>query len=958
MATAACWASLPQEVVQRIAARLPPEARLAVSATCGGWRDALRSPRCWRVLDASAAGGCAVAERSLEAMLRAASRRARGTLEELSLAGRTLPQHAVEALLWAHTGALRTVRLQGGAWVQSEHLERMLSLAGERATLHACCDVWLPSAANAATVLRLVAGGRLVLHGLQLHGIPHVGDADAAASAAALLRELSRQAQRDARIELIHLHLDAQPAAAREAVVDALAACDAATEVCVTACGLSAAALLPAVAPLGGLRTLAVSDDPGLLPDAAAHAALADALRRSGATLTHVRLRGVCAAGGGARELVCSVAAAELPALVQLQLCHNGAPAEQQQDEEAEEAGGAGGGEDSYPDDSSDDDVSRGARGAADEVAEAAACAELWPPFLRRSRLLRELSLPWLRQATLPPLLAALERRVPLLTRLELRIRNPTPGWLRGALLHELRHKRSDLCVHLHLPDACLMWRHERNLLYDLERLEEGPHRAPEAPPRAAWRPWSSCEGRAGASYLCLDDFDLDTAAGRAAFSKADSAARQLQRCALRGPPSSRLPWQLGERDYGALPVDVIASVWRLLDARSRVACIGVCRAWRAAFAPPYAWESVTLAADASPALLRLLAAQCAGLSHFRGDACTELSKDDAHGFLWAVASKHLTQVYLPCFSDGDGSCQYSVGELNVLSQILSASSRHCHIEADVCASHGPLLVAQLEAHPGLCARTLVLSGGDDASWDLPSLLRCMQLVRGIHRGATAASPFRRLCLSQLFVHWAPRSSGYVGDAERYAPLDAALRHLSEARLECFEAHSCRLTRRFVPLICALLRNGLTQLELTDNPRLLRNSAQLLADGIRDGAQLSYLMLTDVSFATQVDVATVLRGCAGHPALSLLDIELCSADGGQNRPDEATAVADALAGLVAANARVLTIQLYGTVTAAQLEPMCDALRAGGHRVDSVWCQEAELSHALQAAIAAGRSQPQ
>jgi hypothetical protein len=951
----ACWASLPQEVVRHCAARLPPDARLAVAATCGSWRDALRSPRCWRVLDASVAGGCAVLDRSLEAVLCAASRRARGTLEELNLAGRSLPQHVVDALLWAHTGALRTVQLQSGSfWVPVDELERMLTLAGDHSTLHACVSVWLPLAHDTDTVLRLVEDGRLVLHGLQLLSRSHAGDDAAAAAAASLLRALCRQNQRDVRIDLTDLQLGTVPAAARDAVVDALAACEATTEVCVSACGLGAEALLPALAPLGGLRTLAVCDEPGLLLDGApAHAALAEALRRSGATLTHVRLRNVCAAGGSATDLVRTVTAAALPALKQLQLCNNGTPAEQAEQEEEEH--GHHGGEDSYPDDSSDEDVAHVARSSAEEAAEAAACASLWPPFLERSRRLRELSLPWMCQATLPPLLDATTRLF-FLERLDVRIRNPTPDWLRGTLLSALGGKRGGLCVCVYGPNVHNVHEHDEDLLRRLSALADAPTHARDTPPKPAWRRCMRLDDDDDMPHVSRAGFDCTTDAGHAAFEKARAAALHLWRCRPRRPPSARLPWQLGDRDYGSLPVDIIKRVWGLLDVRARIACIGVCRAWRAAFAPPDGWENLTLPADASPALLRLLAAQCAGLGFFDGETCTQLSKTDTHSFLWSVTNKMLDQVCLPSFGDDEGD-QYSVDELEVLHNILAGCVGFTQIEADVCASDGPLLMAQLRKR-GLRARTLVLTGGDGATWDLKSLLRCMQAVCGVRRRASAAEPLRRLSLCQLFVHWAPRSSAYLTDAQRYAELDVALGRLGQAQLDIFEAQSCRLTRRFVPCICALLRNGLSHLRLSDNPRLLRNSAQLLADGIRSGAQLSGLTM-EGSFATQADVAAVLRGCVGHPVLDLLEVDVCSADGGHERAHEAAVVADALVALVAAGATALRyIRIFGAASAAQLAPMCDALRAGGHRVQSVFCDDAQLRRALAEAIATGRaSQP-
>jgi len=73
------------EVVRLVFLLLPVDARLRCREVCRGWRDFLEDPHLWRVCDLSALSG--VAAECTPALLRAATERAQGTLQELDVSG-------------------------------------------------------------------------------------------------------------------------------------------------------------------------------------------------------------------------------------------------------------------------------------------------------------------------------------------------------------------------------------------------------------------------------------------------------------------------------------------------------------------------------------------------------------------------------------------------------------------------------------------------------------------------------------------------------------------------------------------------------------------------------------------------------------------------------------------------------------------------------------------------------
>jgi hypothetical protein len=239
--------------------------------------------------------------------------------------------------------------------------------------------------------------------------------------------------------------------------------------------------------------------------------------------------------------------------------------------------------------------------------------------------------------------------------------------------------------------------------------------------------------------------------------------------------------------------------------------------------------------------------------------------------------------------------------------------------------------------------------------------------------------PALRLMIGDVNVQWASPAAQRGGDGDdgddceeagqlRFAALDATLAALSRCRLESFSAYRCRLTRRFVPALCSLLRHGgLVQLCLVGHPRLLKRSKRAppalaqLAAALRAAPRLSELTLSDLAFACQADIATLIQACAGHATLSYLDITVDSADGGQDDAVAAAAVGTALAALVDARAPpLLSLNLSGKWTPPQLAPLCAALARGGHSIEQAMCRvgddvEAAGSRMLRTALAAGRA---
>jgi hypothetical protein len=747
------WGSLPEELVRRIAACLPVDARLAAACTCSGWREALRCSGAWSsLLDLSSDSG--VTAPVTEALLRAASMRARGVLRTLDVRGRSLavlPLQAVRAVLWANSGALACARLQGDAWLTAADVEALLHAGGAQLTaVHADVFVWLPSQQNAQDVLALVATGRLVLHGLFLRGSEHM-DAACMDNAAALLRALAAGPDARVRVQLQELHLENNATAAqRAALLDALQSLSGVREFGAQNCDLRSDAL-PAVsgAATGSLRKLTVCDEPGLLQGAGALDALGALLAANARTLECLTLRGVCAEGASAGGLVRTVCGgAALPALKELRLSGNGRHPDQYEedtDDEAEEAEEEEEDEEddsdsTYDDDSSSEEADAGdaappVGAAAPPVGQEADCGEACAALLARSRALTLLALPWLLTASLSPMLPSL-RECRALTRLELQVRDVSDDWLRLRLFPALQPRPLKLELEAH--DAFRMYassaseqdRRLRDAADEAEYRRGGRYKVA----KPAWDDWPCAllRGEVNADApktdtftqrapprgdddgYCSDSFD------ESAYYKAMGVWRERRECALREPRSRQRPWQLGSRDFGALPARVIADIWSRLSLRDRIACLGVCRAWRTGFAPPNAFVSLQPPPDVDGRLLRTLTPLYASLELFGAADCTEhdLELEDIEAFLWCTAGRRTLTAALPAFTR---AC--TLEQVAALQRISKGATI---LLASVTAGSG----AKLLACPsnGVATRSLELHSHDDAAaWSSDNLLACIE---------------------------------------------------------------------------------------------------------------------------------------------------------------------------------------------------------------------------------------
>jgi hypothetical protein len=102
---------LPAAELRGVLAKLPARCRARASCVCRAWRKALDEASVWAHLDLSPAGGVARDLVTAE-LLRGAAARARGALASLDVAGcDALPQEALQAVLAANAGSLRTLRL-------------------------------------------------------------------------------------------------------------------------------------------------------------------------------------------------------------------------------------------------------------------------------------------------------------------------------------------------------------------------------------------------------------------------------------------------------------------------------------------------------------------------------------------------------------------------------------------------------------------------------------------------------------------------------------------------------------------------------------------------------------------------------------------------------------------------------------------------------------------------------
>jgi hypothetical protein len=113
--------------------------------------------------------------------------------------------------------------------------------------------------------------------------------------------------------------------------------------------------------------------------------------------------------------------------------------------------------------------------------------------------------------------------------------------------------------------------------------------------------------------------------------------------------------------------------------------------------------------------------------------------------------------------------------------------------------------------------------------------------------------------------------------------------------------------------------------------------------------------LCGLAFSCQADIVTLIQACTGHATLHRFEIDMDSADGGQDDATAAAAVGAALAAMVDAHMPCLyMLDLAGKCTPAQLEPLCAALARGGHGIKQARHREdGAVNNTLHAAIVAG-----
>ena len=746
-------------------------------------------------------------------------------------------------------------------------------------------------------------------------------------------------------------------------------------------CGWQPAFLprLCAVALHGSLTKLSIRSEMAMILGAGAE--LNALLAAAAPSLTELTLADVVPFACGAGALMHAVWAHSYPRLEELVLCEgvrgNGYPPRlRKRDREAQRGEGQARGPcDSYSDDSSEEE------GQPDYAAEAEADEEGLPDllaaFLKATPTLRKLHLPWLSTATLAPLLLALRQPRNRLSDVSLNVRDLTEPWLRDALLPALREVRRYGSTLRFRLDACALTRRLRDmpsyeryseLVEELETEKPEPAEMEEYEPR--WADWRSApdphwDGAA---------FDAD----RSAYWKASVAAGKLRteerRIRLRPSPSPQRPWQQGGAlNVAALPQHVLAQIWRHLDVAARVACLGVCRAWRAGLRGGDRWcrlEFRTIGRF-DDRLLRLLLPHFDFVELFYAVPDARLYFEDVAYFVWctgpasALDPAKRSFIVFPKEGEEVNLCQL---------QDIMPDRRRVHVPS-LLAPNGVDLLSYLQT--GSYADWLTLDDHDDKGWTRRDFLSCLQLYcarfsppPGADTSLQACAAFQppaagSLLMQNIAVNWLAERNEPARRFAQHSPeedapfgdLNAAALFIGRAHLELFRADNCRLTRHFLPALAGLLRNGLRTLHLSELPQLLKPSrgggaspVTLLAAAIRAAPKLARLVLRGVGARRQADVAALIDACAGHATLTHLSIFVCSHDGGQGDREAAAEVGYALSRLVASQ-RVPEMEIdfvspYGQasrLSPAQSKPMWAALRRrrmrGGERLFAVRVDE-------------------
>jgi hypothetical protein len=127
-------ASLPHALLARVLARVPVDTRLRCAEVCRGWRDVLAERSLWAHLDLAAASGVTdVGHAAIAtALLRAASAKARGSLQTLNISDCEFWWGVLVEVLAANAGALVELRVDCASVTngfRTEELEELLQAA-------------------------------------------------------------------------------------------------------------------------------------------------------------------------------------------------------------------------------------------------------------------------------------------------------------------------------------------------------------------------------------------------------------------------------------------------------------------------------------------------------------------------------------------------------------------------------------------------------------------------------------------------------------------------------------------------------------------------------------------------------------------------------------------------------------------------------------------------------------
>jgi hypothetical protein len=133
------------------------------------------------------------------------------------------------------------------------------------------------------------------------------------------------------------------------------------------------------------------------------------------------------------------------------------------------------------------------------------------------------------------------------------------------------------------------------------------------------------------------------------------------------------------------------------------VACLGVCRAWRAGFAPCDAWGTCAPPAHADARALRLLAPLACEVREFTPAASCHMPLEEVAAFLWSCASRRALRAVMP----DTGPFTLTPEQLAPLCRLAERTS----IVALVNARDGARLLPLLRRGGGLRPSDLRLDG-------------------------------------------------------------------------------------------------------------------------------------------------------------------------------------------------------------------------------------------------------